>query len=377
MGFDNNWAISLEPLSSLEALEADWTDLERRTRPSFFQTWGWIGSWIKALPDNVSLLVLTARLNDRVVGLAMLTLSQQRRNGFVRSKILSFNETGDANLDGITIEHNGVMIQTGLEFEIIPRIINWLEREQPGWDEIVIRGIDSVVAEPYLTTVPGSKLKTKLVDVSPYYFVDLAEIRNTESDYLSSLSRNTRYQIRRAIKQYSSDGPVRIQIAESIDEAILFFDRLQKLHQQYWTTKGHTGAFGDEFRQRLHQNLIRSRFPRGEIHLIEVCAGDKPFGYLYNFCHDGIISNYQSGFHYQDNMKLKPGLVSHSLAIQKYIDGQEIKYDFLMGQHRYKSSLANRKGDMGSLVYQKPRLRFRIEATLRDFRNRLRANRLD
>jgi CelD/BcsL family acetyltransferase involved in cellulose biosynthesis len=108
-----------------------------------------------------------------------------------------------------------------------------------------------------------------------------------------------------------------------------------------------------------------------------VCAGDKAFGYLYNFCHDGIISNYQSGFHYQDNMKLKPGLVSHSLAIQKYIDSQEIKYDFLMGQHRYKSSLANQKGDMGSLVYQKPRLQFRIEATLRDFRNRLRANRLD
>ena len=377
MEFDNNWAISLNPVSDLDALEADWRDLAQRTRPSFFLTWGWIGSWLQALPSDISPLVLRIRLNERTVGLATLTSSQQRRNGFVRSTILNFNETGNAALDGITVEHNDVLMEAGLESEIVPRILAWLTEEHPGWDEIFVRGIDSVKAEAYINHAPGELLRAALVDVSPYFFVDLDELRRTEGDYLSTLSRNTRYQIRRAIKRYSSDGPVRIQIASTIDEASRYFDRLQQLHQQYWTARGHTGAFGDEFRQRFHKNLIHLRFQHGEIHLMEVCAAEKPFGYLYNFCHNGIISNYQSGFHYQDDTKLKPGLVSHSLAIQHYLDSDARVYDFLMGQHRYKSSLANCKGEMGRVVCQKRRLRFRVEATLREFRNRLRANKPD
>ena len=50
---------------------------------------------------------------------------------------------------------------------------------------------------------------------------------------------------------------------------------------------------------------------------------------------DGVISNYQSGFLYESDSQLKPGLVSHMLAIDHNLDSGARTYDFLAGDQRF------------------------------------------
>jgi CelD/BcsL family acetyltransferase involved in cellulose biosynthesis len=257
---------------------------------------------------------------------------------------------------------------------VIQTALKWLSTAYGEWDELYARAIEASVAEIYRDAGRHAGLTTRMTDTCPYYYVDLDSIRTSGTDYLSQLSRNTRYQVRRAIKGYSSAGPVRVRIAETLDEAQVFFDRLTDLHQEYWVEKGEPGAFGDEFRQSFHSRLIESRFAHGEVHLVEVSAPDQVIGFLYNFCYRGTVSNYQSGLSYSQDPKLKPGLVAHTMAIQNYLKGEQHAYDFLMGNHRYKRSLADCEGRMGKLVLQRPRLRFRAENALRHLRDRIRSD---
>jgi hypothetical protein len=287
------------------------------------------------------------------------------------SRALLVSESGLPAYDRLTVEHSGLLMERGLEAKIIQRCFTFLDTDPVAWDELCISGIEHRQSQIYRDVAIMCGLKPVVRAEKPYFFVNLEELRDRGTDYLSTLSHNTRYQLRRALREYEKCGPVKCRIAETIDEAQEFLCRLRELHQKYWLARGHTGAFSTRFANVFHDSLVRTRFPLGEIQLVEILAGWKRLGYLYNFLLGDVVSNYQSGFLYEDNAKLKPGLVAHSLAIEyNMCQGQRI-YDFLMGDQRYKRSLATHEERMVWLHLQRNRLRFRIETFLRNHWQRL------
>ena len=136
------------------------------------------------------------------------------------------------------------------------------------------------------------------------------------------------------------------------------FSQMKKLHQHSWNRRGHPGAFLSHFSNRFHTRLIESGHPRGEIQLVEVAAGSKTFGYLYNFVLGGMVSNYQSGFLYEEDPKFKPGLVSHALAIEHNLTLGHKAYDLLMGDQRFKRSITTHDANMVALVVRRNRFKF-------------------
>ena len=122
----------------------------------------------------------------------------------------------------------------------------------------------------------------------------------------------------------------------------------------------------------FHRTLIRDRFAAGEIQLLRVAAGGAPIGYLYNFVHDGHVYAYQSGFRYDDDPKLKPGLVTHAMAIEHNLRAGARVYDFMAGEGQHKASLGTGSSELFWLVLQRDRLRFRVEDGLRKVKQRMR-----
>ncbi|MDJ0710565.1 MAG: GNAT family N-acetyltransferase [Woeseiaceae bacterium] len=362
--------VSVEPARNRSDIARLWQDLESRAEGPFFLSWDWIGSWLSALPQHIVPSLLCVSTGDRTVGLGILTRTDQRRHGVIHSQVLSLNQSGDAELDGIAIEHNDILVEHGLEADVTAAALAWLAREYRRWDEFNVSWATTEVASR-MTAARGPMPAPRAVDERPYFIVGLDEVRRSGGDYLATLSRNTRYQIRRAMKRYAEAGPVELSRAASIDEALEMLEQLRSLHEEHWKKRGEPGAFHDEFRQSFHRQLVSSCFASGGVDLLRVSAGGEPFGYLYNFFHRGVVYNYQSGFRYTDDAKLKPGLVSHAVAIQDYLDRDVVAYDFLMGRHRYKQSLANRTGAMARLIFQQPRLRFRLENLMRDIKTRI------
>jgi len=363
--------VRVEPILDPGALEPLWLDLERRSSCSFFQSWGWIGCWLRNLPPESKPQALLVFDRAEIVGLGVLVSHPHRRHGLVRSNRLCLNETGDRTVDPITLEYNGLLTDHRLAGQAVRTSLAWLTAHLPDWDELSLGGLDDAHAQAYAGIARDLGLAVYAQDSKPYLYVCLDELRGEGNEYLSLLSRNTRYQIRRARRLYERFGPIVVEAAQDVEEAVGILEELRRLHQAYWGRRGHPGAFASSFFERFHRELIESRFGAGEIQLLRVSAGPKVVGCLYNFAKDGIVHAYQSGFDYNGASRLKPGLVSHHAAIEYNLAQGARVYDFMAGEGQHKRSLGTRTGEMTWLILQRQKALFRVEGALRSLRRRL------
>ena len=363
-GRDAEIVVSVAPLSDRGDLAADWQDLEARADTTFFHSWQWVDCWLSTIDDQPQLL--TARQGDAIVGLALL-VTATRRFGLLTSTELFVNETGDPQKDIITIEYNGILADRDVAAEVTRACLEaFNDRASPvrrsvHWDELCIRGVPA----SYRDLARELGYRVRLLAHDPSGAVDLAAVRRSGKAYLEHLSANTRYQIRRAMRLYEARGELEMTRAASVEQALAFLDELSVLHQRYWTGRGEPGAFAYPFFVRFHRALIARCLPTGTVEVARISAGGAPIGYLYNFIYRGRVYYYLSGFAYERDPKLKPGMVSHYLCIDSHVAGGADVYDFMAGENRYKTSLGSPGADMLAIVLERPTLKVRLKDVLR------------
>ncbi len=387
-------------------LEVEWRELLTRADHSFFLSWTWIGSWLETLPAAERPRLMRSRNGDRTVGLALLASRQIRRHGFICSHGLHLNCTGNTQFDEITIEYNALLIDKAVHDDVQNAMLNHLVNDVPSWDECHFPGMTHVATE--LTGAPGTRLHQR---TSTTFQVQLDSLgRKSQAtddlqlpereehpqrpnrpnrpsgeplndasksagkgieDYLELLGQKPRYHIRRSLRQYALLGPLKLEAAQTLDQAQAIMTELQTLHSAYWISKGRSGAFLNGYVVAFHQRLIAAAFARGEVQLLRLSAGDKVISCLYNFVYRDKVYNYQSGINYslldgQDS----PGLVSHAMAVSFNAAAGHRVYDFMAGDQRYKRSLCTDTSELHWLVLQRDRLKFSVEDLLRRIKHR-------
>ncbi len=324
--------ISLSRPPAWNALGASWRDLEARADGSFFTSWNWVGSLAAARFANP--VLLQAHSGGRLVGLG---LFNRRRRGLLPAR-LWLNESGDPALDAVHVEHNGLLIERGAETAVQAAALRHLAG---GPGHVVLDGIgDALLAAAQQA---GALVHRRaLPGLAPW--IDLEAVRASATGHLGLLSANTRQQLRRSLRGYGEAGALAVRRAATPAEAAEFLEALARLHQRIWTRRGKPGAFANPAFAAFHAEVLAAAWPRGEADLLCIEAGGQPIGYLYNFVWRGWVGNYQSGFDYDGASlpQLKPGLTCHHLAVEMYAREGAAAYDFLAGEHRYKTSLATR-----------------------------------
>jgi CelD/BcsL family acetyltransferase involved in cellulose biosynthesis len=159
--------------------------------------------------------------------------------------------------------------------------------------------------------------------------------------------------------------------ASSVREALMFFEEFKELHQRYWNSRGEPGGFSFPFFEAFQRRLIRTCMSHGTIELMKVSAGGFVVGYVYNLVYRGHVSAYQTGFQYEPDARLKPGLVSHTLCINQHLAGGAMVYDLLAGEHRYKANLGEPGPDMIYLLAERRTWPHRFESALYGAKDRL------
>jgi CelD/BcsL family acetyltransferase involved in cellulose biosynthesis len=362
---------SVEPLASLDSLEAMWCDLEALTNFSFFLSWQWISCWLKE--TGLRPAIVAGRLEGRVVSLALLVSRRIWRHRWLCANTIFLHETGDPELDINSIEYNGFLVDRDLGSAAIERCLEFListraiGRASVAWDEFYLGGIPI----DYIDALKRCGLPLRIAAHKPSAAIDFTTLRANQRDYLDDLSANTRYQIRRSMRLYEKRGPLRLDVARDAAEALAFLDGLKVLHQRHWEPRGKGGAFSYPFLERFHRSLIARCLPAGNAEVLRISAGEQPIGYLYNFIWRGWVGTYLSGFAYDADARLKPGLVSYYLCAERHLANGMRTQDFLAGDYRYKTSLGRPGPEMFWLALQRPRLRFRIEAALRRLKHTL------
>jgi CelD/BcsL family acetyltransferase involved in cellulose biosynthesis len=326
--------IDIQPIANVSALAADWASLEGRADCSFFQSWAWTGCLAEERFDDPWLL--SARRDGNIVALAL--FNRGPRRGPLTGRPFLMGESGRPDLDTIFIEHNGIMLDAAEPPELAESCWAALAAfrsglRSPRW---IVSGVPEAMREGLM---PHMRAVTLAMRPAPY--IDLSHLP-LEATLLDSLSANARQQLRRSLRAWEKIGPLRLDIAETVEQADLFLDGLQSLHQRYWTGRGKPGAFAKPFFARFHHALIRRPAEGQSMDLIRVSAGDRIVGYLYNLVHRGWVAAYQSGFDFgPDAEQLRPGLICHLQAIEHYRKAGMRLYDFLGGEARYKRSFAH------------------------------------
>jgi CelD/BcsL family acetyltransferase involved in cellulose biosynthesis len=282
------------------------------------------------------------------------------RKGVIRSRGLHLHETGDPDLDCLTIEHNGLLLDRQAGPQVEARCLDFLLSD-PVADELHLSG----VGMKRLAAVERLDRRCRVRDQKPIYTIDLADLRQRGTGLEAALSANSRHQLKRSRRWYETKGPVGIAAATTVEDALAILDELKELHQRQWRARGHPGAFASCFFEEFHRDLVRARFAAAEIQLLRITAGKSTVGCLYNFVHAGRVYYYQSGFTYPDRPAIKPGLICHALAAEWNIERGARTYDLLAGDSRFKRSIATDRSELLWLSVQKSRLRFRLEEGLR------------
>jgi CelD/BcsL family acetyltransferase involved in cellulose biosynthesis len=353
--------VNVGPYDSLAETERLWTELEPRAAASFFLSWSWIGTWLET--GGIAPKIVVARSGSRIVGLGLLGEARRRRFGLSWPSA-SLNEAGTPELDGIMIEDNGFLAESGSESEITAACLRHIVDREGEWRELRLRGVPQSVAD----AARALGLSAKIEAVLPCPFRD---IDRDAGDTLSQLSATLRGQVQRSMRLYRERGTLALSPSADLADALDRFGEMETLHQRRWTGLGKPGAFAEPFFGQFHRALLTRGFPRGEADVLRVAAGTDAIGYLYSFFYRGEAYAYQSGFAYEASNQLKPGMVSHLLALDHCRERSIRRYRFLAGEGRYKRSLSTGAYPLTWLSLHRRHPAFWLEGVARGLRDRL------
>ena len=354
----------LQHLPSLDRVEDLWRGFGESGTPSFFVSWTWIGTWLTSIPAAIAPLLLTASRGKETVAAAILVARPETGHGILGTSQLHFNGTGDPDLDCIMIEHNGFAGPHHSDPELWPGFVRWFAGGAASADELVIPGIEKTAVERFASP----NLLRSSRDV-PAHRAPLALLAQ-QGGFEASLSANARQQLRRAQRRYGEWGEIALDEAQTVEQALAYFDALKELHIRSWTRRGKSHAFCHPFFETFHRALIARGVPERSVQVLRISAGGRPIGYLYNFRHGARISAYQSGFEDGDPA-FRPGYVCHALAIEAAAAEGAQEYDFLAGSNRLKETFGRENYVLSWCTLRQPKLKFRAEAAARAVAKRI------
>lgn len=341
-------------------IKQEWSDLQQCADHSYFQSWGWIQTWLEQIAIDLKPVAVKVWFNEELVGLGLFVSRDIKRRIIFCSRAMFLNEYP---FDGknMIIEYNGLLAAIGHEDAVYIETVNCLLREYRECDEFCFGAIaEEQVAlsaeKPFIESV-----NYVINEESTSWYVDLESFSAGVEGYLASLSRNRRGQIRRSIRAYDEDGSLQIENACNAEQALHYLDRLKELHTKHWQSKGETGSFANPLWESFHRALIHQRFYSGEIQLLKVSSNYDEIGYIYNVILHKHVYVIQTGFSHSDDKRLMSGYVAHTLAIAYNKSKGMVIYDLMHGDALYKRILCNRNRKLLWVALQRKRLKFAAE----------------
>jgi hypothetical protein len=319
----------------------------------------WVAAWVDTFGKELNPRFLTFAQDEEVVGCCIVVARKDSLWGLPLKRIY-LNTAGEPRDSDLCIEGNNLLYRGDSDSPFIDALTRYLTNER--WDELVINGVDTGTAAMRVAARFG-RVRTLTKHAR---YVDLCAIRNSGGDYLSTLSANTREQVRRTKRWYErTHGPISVRISQKQHEVLTDLHDLMELHESRWSSKGMSGAFAARGFKDFHQTLSTRASESGRVHVVRVSSGEHTVGILYNFIINDHVAFYQCGISYGTDNRQKPGLLTHACAIQAYVDSGYSEYDFMGRETQYKRSLAPFWRDRHWLVVERDTAKMHFYSLLR------------
>jgi CelD/BcsL family acetyltransferase involved in cellulose biosynthesis len=304
---------TVERVSDLAAARVEWTRLAAQAG-NIFSTWEWAAAWHQHLGRGAELAIAIAR---RPTGeaTAILPLSVVRKSPF---RLVRFVGAGPADQLGpvcAPAERGDAAVALRLHV-----------------DE-VLGGSGLFLGERVWGDAPlgpefgGSVVRHAASPVLPILGASF-------DDFLASLSRNFRSQVRRRERNLYRAGTVAYRLTEDPDQLDADMHSLMRLHAARWSSGQSTSLSGP--RAPFHLDFARRALENGWLRLWTLELDGSPVAAWYGLRYAGIEFYYQAGRDpAYDHLHVGFVLLCHTVR-SAFEDGMR-EYRFGLGDEPYKS----------------------------------------
>lgn len=347
----------------LEDVRAKWFSLAALAYPNAYLSWRWISAWLTLCPNKP--LCIQAVIDGELVGMGFLYPRVTCPFPGLSLKQLWLHRLGQDDLDQIWIEHNDFLLDRRFQDQVRERMVNFLQFDS-GYHELYF----GLSADQSIPQTDSALRPCRIVMSAPSYSLPLSGFSSKE-DYLHSLSKNTRAQIVRTQKLISERyGPLKLLLAKTESDKKLYLEHAASLHQQRWSESEFGSGFDNAVFTQFHQDLIMDDGDNAGTRLYKLQAGEEVFGYIYLLTDASSWKFYLSAIRFDDDNRIKVGLLFHALVIEEAIKQRISTYDFLAGEARYKKSLSHKEDQQLMYCFYKPSLITSVRETLRTLKQR-------
>jgi CelD/BcsL family acetyltransferase involved in cellulose biosynthesis len=182
------------------------------------------------------------------------------------------------------------------------------------------------------------------------------ELPATWNDYLAGVHRYRRNTIRRTRRKIEEQFQGRFHVITDEDQLDDVLASLIRLHHRRWQGNANGHAFSTPEYVGFHSDAIRACARRGWVRFYCLEAEGKRIAVFYCYRFRNRIFYFQAGFD-PDYERLRPGLVLIGYALEQAIQEGNTVFDFLRGEHAYKTQWGKSLCETHTLVAYRAGLR--------------------
>lgn len=175
--------------------------------------------------------------------------------------------------------------------------------------------------------------------ISPAETCPVLGLPNSWDEYVKSLGKNMREQIKRYPKRLIKEFEVEYSMAQTSAETEVALTHLIQLHGKRWRARGQTGVLVLPRRQKFQRALCEELRQRNQLRLWTATVNGRAACVLLSYFYDGRYSYFIGGFE-PELMRWSVGtcLFARVLRHAIEVDGAR-EFDFLKGREEYKYRL--------------------------------------
>ncbi|RYG68392.1 GNAT family N-acetyltransferase [bacterium] len=158
---------------------------------------------------------------------------------------------------------------------------------------------------------------------------------STYDEYVKSLGKNMREQIKRYPKRLDKQFATEYELAKTPTQLERALDDLFRLHGKRWRAKGQTGVLGLPNRQRFHRLVCEKFLEKDWLRLWTLRCDGQAVCVLLSYFWGGKYSFFIGGFE-PEMMKMSVGTCLFAKVFQHAIEEGATEFDFLRGAEEYK-----------------------------------------
>jgi CelD/BcsL family acetyltransferase involved in cellulose biosynthesis len=302
-----------------------WNELASRSDTNtVFQTFEWITSWWKVFGNGRQLLLIVARLDDRLVGLAPLMIDRTPRGA---STIRFISDSNADYCDFLIAEPR---------LPTLRAMVDALATRREQWRSLCLINIprQSFTCQRLPPLCQEHQLMLLVrghVDCPALVFSD------TETQ-ASEIAR--KHSLKRPYNYFRAQGTVIFEELVSPAAAHANLAHFFEQHVQRWQDSGHPSLFANPSNRKFYTALLDSMLPTGWLVLSRLTLDDQPLAYHFGFHYGKRYYWYKPSFDPR-HRNHSPGNLLLRFLLLRALERQCQEFDFTIGNEEFKRRYSN------------------------------------